>query len=203
MNNEDKHSNWSEAQWELEIRRDEGRINRYFHELPVCIDLPGEEEFIFADISSIPELVPGNTTSEEWKKLRRFEDEPEDDCCEHEEQCHDDECIKLLDELTVNWNILCVNTLHPDLWCAGVGITCDFSKLIARIADFNNTDKNGEYALKKALGKRMLKDLNMLTLRLNDLARYQSEITPTIDDFTKDLSRLRQVLQNRLYDVGR
>ena len=201
MNGEERHSGWSEAQWEIEIRRDDGRINRYFHELPVCIDLPGEEEFIFDDISSIPELVPGNTTSEEWKKLRRFEEEPDDECCEHDENNSDDDCILMLDEMIVAWNIICIGTLDRDLWCAGVGITCDFAKLAARVADFNNTDKNNERNLKHALGKYMIKDLNTLVLHLSDLSRYQDELDEGIKELISDLARLRSVLQNRLAAV--
>lgn len=198
MNEENRHSGWSEAAWEIEIRRDEGRINRYFHELPVCIDLPGEEDFIFADISSIPELVPGNTTSEEWKKLRRFEEESDDDNCENEEPSRVDECISLLDRMSVEWNIICVGKLSPELWRTGVGITCAFSKLAARIEDFNNTDKECERNLKAVLGKFMIKDLNSLVLQLSDLSRYQSSIDSDISNLINDLSRLRTVLQNRI-----
>ena len=193
---------WSEGDWEKEICRDEGRINRYFHDLPVCIDLPDEEEFIFADIASIPELIPGNTTSEEWKKLRRFEDGPdsgEEDTLEQFKS--DDECIVLLDKLSVKWSILSVDKLDRQLWLKSAGITCGFAKLISSVENFNAADKNAELALKKILGKRMLKDLDMLSGLLSAAGAVQESIHDEMESFTDSLARLRTLLENRLGEL--
>lgn len=193
---------WSESDWEKEICRDEGRINRYFHDLPVCIDLPDEEEFIFADIASIPELIPGNTTSEEWKKLRRFEDAPDSEEDESFEQFKsDDRCIALLDKLSVKWSLLSVDKLDPRLWLESVGITCGFAKLMSSVDNFNAADKNAELALKKILGKRMLKDLDMLSDLLSAAGYMQKEIHNEIESFTGSLARLRTLLEIRLEEL--
>ena len=193
---------WNEADWEKEICRDEGRINRYFHDLPVCIDLPDEEEFIFADIASIPELIPGNTTSEEWKKLRRFEDGPDSEEDDSFEQCKsDDECIALLDKLSVNWSLLAVDKLDRQLWLKSAGITCGFAKLISSVENFNAADKNAELALKKILGKRMLKDLDMLSDLLSATGAVQKSIQHETESFANSLARLRALLENRLAEL--
>ena len=51
---------WNEFQWEEEIRRDERRICGYFHELPSCLDLPGEEEMIYEKLFSQVDICEEN-----------------------------------------------------------------------------------------------------------------------------------------------
>ena len=192
---------WGEAEWEMEICRDEGRINRYFHDLPVCIDLPDEEEFIFADIASIPELIPGNTTSEEWKKLRRFEEEPDSEDDESGEiPVSDDVCVHALDKLSVKWSLLAVDKIDSSLWFKCVGVTCCFAKVISAVENFNAADKNAEAALKKVLGKRMLNDLNMLKYLLNTF-EVPSETYAEIKQISSALSRLYTLLDLRLKEL--
>ena len=193
---------WGEAEWEKEIRRDEGRINRYFHDLPVCIDLPDEEDFIFADISSIPELIPGNTSSEEWKKLRRFEDDPDAECDCHENSVnHDDECVRILDRLGVEWSVLSVDKLDNSLWMHAAGVTCSFAKLISSVENYNAADKNAELALKKILGKKMLRDLDMLVKHLRCVSAIQTSLFQDISMLISSLARLRVLLAIRCEEL--
>ena len=202
MRGEGNNPVWGEAEWEMEIRRDEGRINRYFHDLPVCIDLPDEEDFIFADISSIPELIPGNTTSEEWKRLRRFEDDPDAECdCSENSVNHDDECVRILDRLSVEWGVLSVDKLDDSLWLHAAGVTCCFAKLISSVENFNAADKNAELALKKVLGKKMLHDLDMLVKQLRCVFAIQSTLFQDISTFISSLLRLRVLLVIRCEEL--
>ncbi|MBO5992042.1 MAG: hypothetical protein J6R00_10355 [Lentisphaeria bacterium] len=199
MNNEDWHANRSEEEWELEIRRDEKRINRYFHELPVCIDLPEEEEFIFSDISSIPELIPQNSSADELRRICRPDDDSDDDM--HDGAHGDDENVCSVNDMAVDWAMLCVEKLCGELWNAGVGISCDFGKLIARIEEFNTSAENSDKNLSKSVGKRMLRDLGTLILHLSDLSRYQCGIKEDCDGFIEKLNNLRFVLKKRIEEV--
>ena len=200
MNSNDRHTPRSEKEWELELRRDERRINRYFHELPVCIDLPAEEEFIFADISSIPELIPQNTNQEELRRICRM-DECSDEDDMHDDERRDDENVYAVNDMAVDWAVLCVEKLAPELWNSGVGISCDFAKLISRMEEFNIPDENIDKALRKSVGKRMLRDLNTLVLRLSDISRYQNSIADGISLLIKKLTCMRVILTKKVSDI--
>ena len=202
MRGESSRPAWGEAEWEMEIRRDEGRINRYFHNLPDCIDLPDEEDCIFADISSIPELIPGNTTSDEWKKLRRFEEDSDsEDDEELDMSMYDDEIVFAVDRLGVQWSMLCVSKLAPELWQKSAGVVCGFAKLISSIENFNAADRSVELDLKKILGKRMLRDLDKLVDQLHAAGAMQSGILHDTNMLASSLLRLRELLVIRTKEL--
>ena len=83
---------WNEFQWEEEIRRDERRICGYFHELPSCLDLPGEEEMIYEKLFSQVDLMPVNGKT---GALRNWDDGED----EEEWEASYKEITKLVDEL--------------------------------------------------------------------------------------------------------
>ena len=174
MSNE--YFNRSEEEWELEIRRDEKRINRYFHELPVCIDLPEEEEFIFSDISSIPELIPQNSSADELRRICRPDDDSDDDM--HDGAHGDDENVCSVNDMAVDWAMLCVEKLCGALWNAGVGISCDFGKLIARIEEFNTSAENSDKNLSKMEDIFSIPELAPITqfIAFNQDKRHTSEV---------------------------
>ena len=171
--------NWNEFQWEREIRRDERRISCYFRELSGCLDLPGEEEMIFSNLLSHPDLVPtgGNPDS------LRFWQRPGDD--EEEEEEPDDpqrrpgtEIIDEIDRLATEWNVCCASLLRSNLDLHGLGIVCAFGKLLARAADFIDTDAETARGLKISLGKRALADLNELVGGIRRLCELQRSLIP-------------------------
>ena len=171
--------NWNEFQWEREIRRDERRISCYFRELPGCLDLPGEEEMIFSNLLSHPDLVPtgGNPDS------LRFWQRPGDDE-EEEEEPYDPqrrpgtEIIDEIDRLATEWNVCCASLLRSNLDLHGLGIVCAFGKLLARAADFIDTDAETARGLKISLGKRALADLNELVGGIRRLCELQRSLIP-------------------------
>lgn len=52
---------WSEFDWEQELRKDDERVNVYFRELPKYIDLPGEDEMIYQKIQRRRDIAPHGT----------------------------------------------------------------------------------------------------------------------------------------------
>ena len=169
--------NWNEFRWEKEIRRDERRINRYFAELPSCMDLPGEEDIIFGQIAESADLVPtgaGNTSEALrcWSYL--LPQEEESDAGEEYSNHHPEQAvINLLDTLACQWNMAYVTTLPVELYAAGLSIACSYAKLLARMADFGDTgaDANCDKGLHITLGKRTLADINELADALGFMAQ--------------------------------
>lgn len=170
--------NWNEFQWEREIRRDERRISCYFRELPGCLDLPGEEDMIFSSLLSRPDLVPtgGNPDSLRFWQRPEEDDEEYDDADESPRRRPGAEIVDEIDRLATEWNVCCASTLRSNLDLHGLGIVCAFGKLLARAADFVDTDAETARGLKISLGKRTLADLNELVGGLEHLCELQHSL---------------------------
>ncbi len=182
-----KNWQWSEFEWEREIRRDDQRICSYFETLPDYLDLPGEEEAIFRKLSSQKELAPvhgGNW----WQSLSsgdHADSEEEDE--EAEESAFDAlqrvrgrvgfELFCSLQESAQEWNAFSCeffdHTQAPMILniCSLYGIT------LSRLNNFMNLDKTkNNKGLKCSLLKRIVKDLNLLIERFIAFkAEYDSE----------------------------
>ena len=188
--------NWNEYQWEREIRRDERRISCYFRELPGCLDLPGEEDMIFSNLLSHPDLVP---TGGDPDTLRFWQKPDEDD--EDDEEPGDPqrrhpgaEVIDEIDRLATEWNVCCASLLRSNLDLHGLGIVCAFGKLLARVADFVDTDEVTARGLKISLGKRAIADLNELVGGLQRICELQRSLVSHVTLAIELLGHVRERL---------
>lgn len=171
MFNDDNRENWSEIQWEMEIRRDERRISRYFRELSNCIDLPGEEELIFSEISSHPDLIPKGVSADEMRFRNRFDNEEEEDEDNGQEStAPQGDYIQLVDHLTVSWALACAAESDRNAWQMGIGVSCCFSKLMSRIIDFNDAGDDDVRNLRQSLGRRIICDIDETLVKLRQCA---------------------------------
>ena len=187
--------NGNEFQWEHEIRRDERRISCYYRELPACLDLPGEEEMIFSSLLSRPDLVP---IAQNPDSLRAWHGSPEEDDEEFDDEESPrrpgSEVVDQLDHLAAEWNMLAASRLRADLELPGLGVSCAYAKLLARVADFIDTDETRDRALKLSLGKRSLSDLNELTGELSRLAGIQHSLREMLELHIELLAHVREQL---------
>jgi len=182
--NNEEH--WNEFQWEKEIRRDERRISCYFRELPVCLDPPGEEEMIFNSLLSSPDLVPTGGDPDSLRYWRHPDEEDEEDYDDAEDTPHrhsGTEIVNEIDRLATEWNVSCASSLRSTLNLRGLGIVCAFGKLLARTADFIDTDLETASGLKISLGKRALADLNDLVGGLKQLRPAAFAQIPDFADY--------------------
>ncbi len=192
--------NWNEFQWENEIRRDERRISCYYRELPDCLDLPGEEDMIFNSLLSHPDLVPTGGSADSLRAWQPEEEEEDGELFEENDRRPGSGLIAQLDRLAVEWNTLMVSELRPDLELPGLGISCAFGKLLARVADFVDTAEPSEKALRISLGKRSLADLNELAGALQQLGNSQHSLQTHLGLFIELLSHIREHLLELLAD---
>lgn len=183
---------WNEFQWEEEIRRDERRISGYFHELPSCLDLPGEEEMIYEKLFSQTELAPVQGKS---GALRSWDGEENEE--EWEENRPPHKLLLQLDCLAVEWNAVMVNSLFPELASNGLGIACAYGKLIVRASNFLD-DAQMENALRISLGKRCLTDLNDLAGSLKVVSQKQETLQREINAHQEMLGHIREQLLHEL-----
>jgi hypothetical protein len=188
---------WNEFQWEEEIRRDERRICGYFHELPSCLDLPGEEEMIYEKLFSQVDLMPVNGKT---GALRNWDDGEDEE--EWEDNGPPHKLLIQLDCLALEWNVIIVNSLPEELSSVGLGIACQYGKLIVRTANFLE-DAQMEKALRISLGKRCLTDLNDLAGSLAVMSQTMKELHLELRAQQEMLGHIREQLLNELKYIRR
>ena len=195
---------WNEFQWEQELRRDDRRIACYFRELPLCLDLPGEEEMIFEVMQSRPGLVPAGADPGHWRMwdepvFDRDRDEDADGAPPHRKP--GDEWIERLDRLYAEWNAVAALELKEPLVEPALGVSCGFGKVIVRFTDF--VDTGDLPALKICLGKRAIEDLNDLCRMLGLIAEMQPSAAAKTAAMTDTLQHAREYLTDRLAELRR
>lgn len=174
-----------EFKYEKEIRLDEERIARYFDNISLFIDLPGENEAIFERISKVG--------SEKFRKcgsldrLRQMspgwdfmsEDDDEEDYHSDSVFSHSEgfDMQDMLDGLSVYYSELYALNDEPELAEKYLAILCQCGKTLGRVSDLlfvpdDDTD------MRNALAKRSLRDINDLAdmmIKL-DSAQLQHEL---------------------------
>ncbi len=194
-----RQNNCSEFDWEREIRRDERRISHYYRELMYCLDLPGEEEMIYEQLSGrCSDPVPAGGVADVLRNRRFFEhDDDNDEDVVPPRQCS--EIVNQVDYLSSEWCIACAAQLNDRLLApGGLGIACAYAKLLARIADFSDADPVSERSLRISLAKRALSDLNDLAGALREISRWQRSIHRISQWHIEQLAQLREQLTDAL-----
>ena len=83
--NPDKEK-WNEFDWELELRKDDARVNAYAADLPKFIDLPDEDGVIMNRMRKRPDLAPAGG---DWSKLGPVPYDRDDDEEDEDEEDED------------------------------------------------------------------------------------------------------------------
>ncbi len=172
--NPDKEK-WNEFDWELELRKDDARVNTYANDLPKFIDLPDEDGVIMKRMQKRPELAPAGG---DWSKLGPVPyDSGEDDGEEDEEAPPENEvdwrtapgavvyCESA--RMARDWAAFYACCRTPELLIPTMTVLCLYGKLMARSGDIIDMSLDEESPpqsrpLKIALCKRLLSDVNAL-----------------------------------------
>ncbi|MDD3153532.1 MAG: hypothetical protein PHS41_01595 [Victivallaceae bacterium] len=196
------HENWSEYQWERQIRADERRISRYFAELPKWMDLPGEEELISEEMSDDRGRVtaPAATTRNFFGsgEEEEFDDEGSDVFDETLLRRSGGEFISAVDALFVEWNILGATVLAGESVNV-VRITCAFGKLQARLIELAALDEAAPRMLRVTLVKRAIADL----CEVDTLLRHVSETNQKAEKPLRAIIESLMCRRERLIDFMR
>lgn len=197
MYNPDINHNWNEFDWEREIRRDELRISRYFQALSHCLDLPGEDEIIYRGLMNQPELIPHNASF--LPKANNIYLEQEEDAMENEEislaellHKNGGELLRRIDRIAREWNIVFATEVRNTYMEDAIALTCQFGKLLGRVANFVEVDENHDPGLKISLAKRILADINALFAGLAKMLSRQKTLQNSLLKLNGDLQQLRE-----------
>lgn len=173
---------WSEYEWEREIKRDEMRINGYFKALPRYLDLPGEDEAIYDKLQAQKELAPVHGGDWQWPPAWS---DGADDGFDDRGEAGEEEVIaglisntgfdffQQLEHAVREWNVW--SALHLEV-CPALEIAAVYGKILSRVYNFVELGDNPEYgALKRSLMRRALADFNALFGRLAEVKKVHPE----------------------------
>ena len=181
----------SESEWEREIKRDELRISRYFQTLPLYLDLPGEDDYIFNKLRSQKELAPSHGG---WSPALPGDDEDGDEV----DALTDQELVssisnnegfalfRRLEQASQEWNIF--SSIHldsPGKVLFSLNVAGCYGKLLSRLFNFVEIGDGDEYtrALKESLGKRVLADFDALANALAEVRDLKTEYKESLGAF--------------------
>lgn len=188
-------NNWDEFAWERELRKDELRISRYFKTLPGCLDLPGEDDMIYRTLMAQPELVP--TGVRDPRSISMFND-PDGDA---DEDLRGDqpprrgnfEALRRLEALASDWNLLVASELDDRHFAEALAVTCAFGKLLARVLNLSDVEEVPETVnLRISLAKRILADINELSIRLEEFRKKELLADHRLARFLEQMTYLRE-----------
>lgn len=190
MGNRYNRNDWNEFQWENEIRRDEQRINHYFRELPCCIDLPGEEDYIMKKLAGMPDLVPSQGND----SFFYFNDDDDEVDEFFPGEWHHKKGAELYTQIMTisrQWNSLLASQMTGSELKKGLAATCLFGKLASRIIDIFNTEE-GMHGLKLGLLKRMLSELNALVGIIRAVGFARRTLEPQLCAVIEQIQNVRE-----------
>lgn len=196
-----------EFKYEKEIRLDEERIARYFDNIVVFMDLPGENEAVFERIAKIgnekvckcesPGLLRKMTPS--WGSDAGDEDESENVRSSSGFDNIDDwEIQDMLDGVSVYFAELTALNEDAEIEAQYTAILCQCGKTLGRVADMVCTN-GSECGMKIALGKRALKDLNDLIGMVVQLGRKNHKLK--VNNVHDVLQLIRKKVLDILFEV--
>ena len=189
--------NWDEFAWELELRKDELRIARYFETLPGCLDLPGEDDMIFRRLMEQPELVPTGVHDPRHISIFDWENDPDNE--EYEgappRQRGNFEGLRRLENLASEWNLLVAAQLDEKFFHPALAVTCGFGKLLSRILNLSDVEESGDAgALRISLTNRSLADNNELSRLLEDFRKLEALPDHIFPRFLEQMTFFREAI---------
>lgn len=176
---------WNEFDWELELRKDDARVNTYANDIPKYIDLPDEDGVIMNRMRKRPDLAPAGG---DWNNLGPV---PYDDGANPDEESENPPeessfnwektpgaaVYSGASGLARDWAIFLARASNREFLVPAMKVLCLYGKLMARsgdIIDMSLDDEDEELparslSLRIALSKRLLADVNTVLGILSDL----------------------------------
>jgi len=194
------NKNWSEFEWERELRKDDERINSYMNELSKFIDLPGEEDIILKSLQNHSKAVPQNINfSPESESGLDGSEVYENEIFSSDEWRKKDNAIiyTIVEKMSSQWSMFLASRLVPENMLQGMRILCYYGKLLARISDILGVDLELPQALRIALCKRVTTIVNELLGELEKINEFQGDLVKEIHTHSKRL----QIIREKIIDL--
>ncbi len=167
-------NNWTEFEWEAELRVDDKRIQKYMNEISKFIDLPKEEEIILKRITSDKKLISHQDVVD-VNILSILEKPNEDEFFDNWDTRKGANIYIEIEKLASVWSTLFVKIKNSDFE-KGINIVCRYGKLLAKLADLVDLDARDIPGLKIAVCKRVYDEINNLIGDLYSISDCKSEL---------------------------
>ena len=186
------NKNWSEFDWERELRKDDERINSYMNELSKFIDLPGEEEIILKSLQNHSKPIPQSSNLNPDSEAT-FEDTENEVYSNDEWRAKDNAIIyTIVEKLASQWAMYLASRLDQPNMSQGMRILCSYGKLLARISDIIGIDSELPNTLRIALCKRAATIVNDLLGELEVIREGQPDLDKEILSHCRRLQIIRE-----------
>ena len=185
--------NWSEFDWERELRKDDERINSYMNELSKFIDLPGEEDIILKSLQNHSKPIHQNTNFNadgSTEEIEPFENE----IFANEEWRKNDNAIIyiIVEKMASQWSLYLASKISPENMPQAMCIICHYGRLLARISDIIGVESDLPVTLKIALCKRTIEIVNELLGEFEVMKDVQSGLTKELHSHSRKLQIIRE-----------
>ena len=189
---------WDEFDWEKELKKDDARISAYMQELPLYIDLPGEDAVIMKHILDKPELVPMDVNKNTYlaEMFNPSADEEEETDLSDDWQKRDGAPFFMAAGRLARLWALHFATIQssPAATESSMKILCYYGKICAQCADLIEMEEEEFPKLKLAIVKRLFADLNALMGELRHYAESFPNQTQKTDFHFDQLMNFREKL---------
>lgn len=154
---------WNEFDWEKELKKDDKRIAAYMEELPRYIDLPSEDDVIMKRILEKPELIPAdpNLALDSLDDFFPEEEDPSPITEDWKTQPGSD-FYMAASRLSRMWAQSYAGDTSEPVAVHGIRILCLYGEIMARTWDLIDMEDEDYPALRIALCKRLLVNVNAL-----------------------------------------
>ena len=154
---------WTEFDWEKELRKDDERVHTYLRELPKFIDLPQEEALIFQKIQRREELIPHGGVWPFEQVTEHLDEEAKEEERAFRESWYSREGADIYIACSKLGRGYCMlSVMDPDAsGCEDcIRLLAYLGKIMARLMDIIDLAPGELPALRIALSKRILSDIN-------------------------------------------
>ena len=192
------NENWSEFDWERELRKDDDRISSYMNELSKFIDLPNEEDIILKSLQNHSKPIP------QIMNLSFEQDEQSDDIDSFEDDMFsagdwrnggDSIIYTIIEKMASQWSLYLASDIGAENQKQGMRILCYYGKILGRALDVLGVEAELPKNLRIALCKRIASCINELIGELNTIKEKQENLSKEIFSHSQ---RLKIVLEKVL-----
>ncbi len=192
----EKYKKWTEFDWEVELKQEDENINSYTAKLSNYLDLPNESEVIWKHLSHTSSM-PGNTflsnrddfDLDDLDNLDNLDNLDDDLFFDSVDQKSDSEIYLEIESLASEFSRLISTVIDVKATSIGVKVLCFYGNTISKILDIEELGESEMPALKRALAKRIVANINSILGCLNVLLSKEC-FKKNIDILENQISRL-------------
>ena len=192
----EKYKNWNEFDWEQELQLEDKKINAYTNKLSNFIDLPNEAEIIWKHLNLASALSPALSWMEADFELEEDIDELFFDGIE--KKTNSNLYIKL-GNLASEFSRIIAASDDDEFIASGMHILCLYGNIISKTLDIIELEGNEIPALKTALSKRIVSNINVLIGSLKKIIKNDPVNAGIIKNQIAELLKYREKILDIRY----